>query len=136
MNAHTRVAFSIDELRKTLIFRYIGDISGDRLYAQALDHIQTVEAPWLYDFLVDTRRFDGVIRAGDTERFGRQWADLAQGRDAGRRIAVVSRDPLIRARKNLRDAIFCHRQSGVFATMDEALEWLETPVADLWKSAV
>ncbi len=128
MSPHARVAFSIDEPRKTLIFRYIGDLSGDRLYAQALDHLHTVEAPWLYDFLVDTRRFDGVIQASDTETFGRSWADLAQGRDAGRRIAVVSSDPLIRARKSLRDAIFPHRTSDVFATMDEALEWLGMPV--------
>jgi hypothetical protein len=121
---HARVAFSIDEPRKTIILRYIGDITGDRLYAQVLEYIHTVEAPWLYDFLVDTRRFDGVIRAADTEKLGRLWAELAQGRDAGRRIAVISSDPLVRARKSLRDAIFPHRTSGVFDTMDEALEWL------------
>jgi hypothetical protein len=124
--SHARVAFSIDEPRKTIILRYIGDITGDRLYAQVLDYIHKVEAPWFYDFLVDTRRFDGVIRAADTEKLGRLWAELAQGRDKGRRIAVVSSDPLVRARKGLRDAIFPHRTSGVFDTMDEALEWLET----------
>jgi len=127
MSAHARVAFSIDEARKTLILRYIGDISGDRLYAQVLDYIHTVEAPWLYDFLVDTRRFDGVIQAADTEHIGQLWAGLAQGRDKGRRIAVVSTDPLIHARKSLRDAIFPHRRSAVFTTMDEALEWLAEP---------
>ncbi len=128
MSPHARVAFSIDETRMTLILRYIGNISGDRLYAQVLDHLRSVDAPWLYDFLVDTRRFDGVIQAADTENIGRQWAELAQGRDAGRRIVVVSSDPLVHARKSLRDAIFPYRTSAVFETMDEALEWLGTPV--------
>lgn len=130
MSTHARVAFSIDETRKTLIFRYIGDLSGEQLYAQILQHLQTVEAPWYYDFLVDARRLDGVIQAGDTEAFGKQWETWAQGRDAGKRIAVISNDALIRARKNLRDAIFLHRLSGVFTTMDEALEWLATSTTD------
>ncbi|MGN6365126.1 STAS/SEC14 domain-containing protein [Asticcacaulis taihuensis] len=126
MSLRARVTFSIDEASRTLVFRYIGDLTGDRLYAQIIDYIQTVEAPWFYDFLVDARRFEGVIQSSDTEAFGRWWADIAQGRDAGRRIAVVSGDPLIHARKGLRDTIFPHRTSGVFDTMDEAQEWLAT----------
>ncbi len=124
MSLRARVTFSIDEASRTLVFRYIGDLTGDQLYAQIIEHIQTVEAPWLYDFLVDARRLEGVIQASDTEAFGRWWAEYAQGNDAGRRIAVVSSDPLIHARKSLRDAIFPHRTSGVFDTMDEAQDWL------------
>lgn len=126
MSLRARVTFSIDEANRTLVFRYIGDLTGDQLYAQIINHIHTVEAPWHYDFLVDARRLEGVIRASDTEAFGRWWAECAQGRDAGRRIAVVSSDPLIHARKGLRDAIFPRRTSGVFDTMDEAQEWLAT----------
>ena len=126
MSLRARVTFSIDEASRTLVFRYIGDLTGDWLYAQIINYIQTVEEPWHYDFLVDARRLEGVIRASDTEAFGRWWAECAQGRDAGRRIAVVSSDPLIHARKGLRDAIFPHRTSGIFDTMDEAQEWLAT----------
>lgn len=130
MSLRARVTFSIDEANKTLLLRYIGNLSGDQLYGQVLDHIRTVENPWLYDFVVDARRLQGVIRASDTETFGRQWAQLAQGRDIGRRVVVVSEDPLIHARKTLRDAIFPHRISGVFHTMEAAMEWLEAPVPE------
>ncbi|MFT4075451.1 MAG: hypothetical protein QM647_07950 [Asticcacaulis sp.] len=127
MSLRTRVTFSIDEANKTLIFRYIGNLTGDQLYGQIFDSLKEVESPWLYDFLVDARRLDGVILASDTEAFGHIWAELAKGRDRGRRIAVVSSDPLIRARKTLRDAIFPDRVSGVFETMEAATDWLQTP---------
>lgn len=135
MSLNARVALSIDAPRKTLIFRYIGNLTGPELYAQVLAHMATVDAPWEYDFLVDARRLEGIIQASDTEAFGKHWAELAQGRDDGRRIVVISEDPLIRARKSLRDAIFPNRFSTVVTTMNEALEWLKLPADQLEKAA-
>ena len=124
MSLRARVTFSIDETRKIFVIRYIGDLAGEQVYSEIFEHFQSVESPWLYDFLIDTTRHEGVIRSEDTEAAGKRWAALAQTRDSGRRIAVISTDPLIHARNNMRSEIFPHRTCEVFGTMEEAKEWL------------
>ncbi|MDI7774661.1 hypothetical protein [Asticcacaulis sp. EMRT-3] len=124
MTSHDRVSLSLDEDHRILTLRYIGGLGGDVLYAQLLEQFHRISAPWSYDILVDTRRYDGVILASHTEAFGQQWADLAQGRDQGRLMAIITTDPLIRVRKGLRTTIFPNHISEVFATFDEGLDWI------------
>ena len=102
MPLRPRVSLSVDKALNILTLRYIGDMDGATLYAQLLDQFLRVGDPWTYDLIVDFSRYEGVLLTSDNEAFGRVWEDLAQGRDAGRLMAIVSRDPLKQQRKHRR----------------------------------
>jgi len=124
MSLRPRVSLSVDKALNILTLRYIGDMDGATLYAQLLDQFLRVGDPWTYDLIVDFSRYEGVLLTSDNEAFGRVWEDLAQGRDAGRLMAIVSRDPLIIARKAIRAYIFPNFIIDVFTNCIEAQTWI------------
>ncbi|HEX7799368.1 MAG TPA: hypothetical protein VF402_03405 [Asticcacaulis sp.] len=124
MPLRPRVSLSVDKALNILTLRYIGDMDGATLYAQLLDQFLRVGDPWTYDLIVDFSRYEGVLLTSDNEAFGRVWEDLAQGRDAGRLMAIVSRDPLIIARKAVRAYIFPNFIIDSFITCAEAQDWI------------
>ena len=124
MSLRPRVSLSVDKALNILTLRYIGDMDGATLYAQLLDQFLRVGDPWTYDLIVDFSRYEGVLLTSDNEAFGRVWEDLAQGRDAGRLMAIVSRDPLIIARKAVRAYIFPNFIIDSFITCAEAQDWI------------
>lgn len=125
MPLRPRVNVAIDDDLHILTLRYIGALDGEEIYARVMTFFRTLDAPWTYDLIVDVSRLEGVITSSDTEWLGREWERLAAGRDKGRLMAVVSTDPLVIARKGMRDRIFPNFESDVFATRDEALYWIQ-----------
>jgi hypothetical protein len=125
MSLRPRVQISIDEAHQRLTIRYIGELDGEALYTSLLAQFRSMSAPWSYDLVIDVTRYHGVILYTDTEMMGREWEALAQGRDKGRLMAVISRDPLIVARKPLRERTFPNFISEVFATCEEAYAWID-----------
>jgi hypothetical protein len=124
MSLRPRVSLSVDTVLNTLTIRYIGDMDGASLYAQLLDQFLRLGEPWTYDLIVDFSRYEGVLLTSDNEAFGKVWENLAQGRDAGRLMAIVSRDPLIIARKAIRAYIFPNFIIDVFNDCAEAQTWI------------
>ena len=124
MPLRPRVTLSVDKALNILTLRYIGDLDGAGLYAQLLEQFLQLGDPWTYDLIVDFSRYDGVMTAQDSESFGKVWANLAQGRDAGRLMAIVTRDPLIAARQSIRVSIFPNFLIDVFSDCAEAQSWI------------
>jgi hypothetical protein len=83
-----------------------------------------------FDHLLDLRRFDGASMGSELAAFGQTWREAAAGRDAGTRTAIVSTDPLFRARLSFYREQFPEREIDIFRTFDEALDWLKPRRAD------
>lgn len=125
MSARSRLSLSVDEDRRIIVLRYFGDLEGSEVNLTMMDHLSRLSEPWTYDSIVDLRRHNGTVTAAEIEELGMRWALLAQGRDTGRFTAVISQDPLVRARFALTEAAFPFRRMDIFDTFDEGIDWID-----------
>jgi hypothetical protein len=124
--SRSRITLSIDEEMKLIIVRYIGDLDGDEVNTNMLQSFAKLDKPWTYDTIMDMRRFNGTIMTTEIEDLAKGWAQLVQGRDAGYLSAVISDDPLVRARFSITQSLFPQRILENFNTFDEGLNWIKT----------
>ncbi len=121
----SRLTLTVDNDLRLLVMRYIGDIEGEQINFSMMEQLSAVDQPWTYDSLVDLRRHDGLVTAEEIQELGLRWAMLAQGRDKGRLIAIISTDPLVRARLSGTQGAFPFRVINLFETFDEGLDWIK-----------
>ena len=119
-----RVGFAVDPTDLIVTVRYIGAIGGDHIVPAVLKGFAAVERAWDYDCIFDLSRHDGLVEIRDNDALARGWLNLTGGRDAGRRTAVVSSDPLIDARLPLIQPMFPFRTLMTFASVEAARGWL------------
>lgn len=127
MNGH--VGFTMDALKRRLIFRYTHVREGENALIEVGQTFQTVDKPWEYHVLLDMRRYNLILDLSQVQQFAEYWANFMQGRDQGRRVAIVSTDPVVRLRMSEYGRIFPTRIFALFETFDEGLDWLGTPLA-------
>lgn len=122
--SRSRITLSVDEEMKIIIVRYIGDLDGDEVNSNMLQNFAKLDKPWTYDTIMDMRRYNGTIMASEIEELSKGWAQLSQGRDAGYFSAIISDDPLVRARLSITQSLFPQRILENFNTFDEGLNWI------------
>lgn len=125
MSMRSRLNFSQNDEQKLLTIRYIGDLDGQAIVNGIARYLESVGEVWLYDIVIDMRRFEGFVPFDDLGRLARQWATIAQGRDMGRKVAIISSDPLVLARASAYPATFPTRVIRIFGDMVQAQNWIE-----------
>ncbi len=120
-----RLTLSADHELKIFFVRYIGGIDGGDINDSMIEQVAKIDRAWEYDCVIDMRRHDGTVLASDIDALAARWGQLAQGRDRGRRTAVVSEDPLVRARMPITQSLFPQRVMMHFENYEEGLEWLK-----------
>ena len=121
-----RLTFKADPATRILFVRWIGDMPGRDIVDGMIGHMKTMEQPWTYDMVIDLLRFEGHLHLPESDALGQVWRELAQGRDAGRRSAIVTGDPLLAARLSMTRETFPGRTLAMFGQVQEALTWLAT----------
>ena len=121
----SRLTLSVDNSNQIILFRYIGGIDGADINVSMIDQLKQIDQPWAYDNIVDLRRHEGLVTADEIEDLGRRWQMMAQGRDAGTCIAIVTDDPLVHARLPITRGAFPGRVVEGFALLEEAMGWIE-----------
>jgi hypothetical protein len=124
--AYTHLNISIFPDERHVLVRPKGELSGTEIGVTSLTRILETPEAFTYDHLLDLRRFDGASMSSELAAFGQTWRESADGRDAGTRTAIVSTDPLFRARVSFYREQFPEREIDIFGTFDEALDWLKT----------
>lgn len=119
-----RLSFNIDEEQKLIVIRYIGALDGHEIVATLSKNFEAMGDPWLYDMVFDMRRFDGFVPFEELGLLARNWAVLAQGRDMGRKVAIISSDPLVHARFGAYKQEFPTRTFQVYSDINEGWMWL------------
>ncbi len=89
----------------------------------------TLTSPFGADFLLDLRGLTGPLDILSNEALGRRWAELARGRDVGRRTAIVTTDAGVAGQLDTFRAIYPYRKISVFADLEAAKVWLAS-IAD------
>jgi len=120
-----RITVSIDQAMKIMIVRYIGGLDGEDVNDGMMSQLVNIPDVWTYDSMIDMRRYEGTIMASEIEDLSLRWNLLAQGRDRGGFIAIISDDPLVRARLSITQTLFPQRIMENFNTFDEGLDWIK-----------
>jgi len=124
--ARSRITLSLDLDQKLMILRYIGDLAGDEVNLNVMQQLVTVPEVWNFDSMIDMRRYHGTILFSEIEELSASWNGLVQGRDSGKSTAIISDDPLVRARLSSTQSLFPLRVIENFNTFDEGLDWIKS----------
>jgi len=121
------LTWDVDPNRHLTVLRLAGDLDGTavrtRIEALCHAHPETIDN----HCLVDVRSYTGDLGYDDLTTIAGQWQKLARGRDAGRGIAIVTNDRFARFLIRAVALLFPTRRFALFADVDEAVQWLETP---------
>ncbi len=92
---------------------------------KVMEDVRDDDRPWRWNILFDMRAFEGHEVFAEWEAFARDWYGLAGDRDSGRRMAVVSEDPLIAARFSTHSYqdLFPTRDVRLFTVLEDAVAW-------------
>ena len=114
----------VDKTRRLITFRLSG-MEPSRYYVDLmLDAYKQVPELWLYNRILDHRKFRGFIEFDDLLRIQAFWAEVMEGRNEKPRVALVTRDPLAHARTSAAGNMFTDAQFRSFMNMRQALAWI------------
>lgn len=122
-NAYRLVVF-VDDERKIIIIRPIGDMPGAEFVEKLFEAYEGVTAPWLYSRLCDFRRFDGHLQQHDLDEIVRRWQVLAAGQAYHANVAIISLDAFARIRLPSVSPQFPNETICLFTDYHEAMGWL------------
>lgn len=127
MSIRSRIRLTIDADNRILIIR-LSDREDRPDAPDMIDHIRAAGAPWLYDAIIDFRRYAVELSRDHLAFLTQKWRELEQGRDTHGRLALVTADPALKARLiGLKD-VMPDRPTAIFDTFDEALDWVKQTV--------
>ena len=124
MNSAYRLVFFVDEERKVIIIRPIGDMPGAEFIDKAFEGYERLTKPWLYSRLNDFRRFDGRLSDDDLAEIARRWRLLVGDEHYHANVALISLDPFTRIRLPLVSPQFPNETICLFTDFHEAMGWL------------
>ena len=76
---------------------YRDRVDGKNPFQAFADGVGGLFAAYRFDFLLDLRQARGPLDFLTNPSLSRRWADLAHGRDVGRRTAIVTGDSHVRS---------------------------------------
>lgn len=121
----SRVSISADHDSRVIIIRVVGNVEGSAFVDTAMSRFADFEDPWAYAHLLDFRHKESMTLSEDVERLAKWWEGLRAGR-CGEYTAVISADPVFKARLGFFKAIFPDRVIQAFDSLDEGLDWLKS----------
>ncbi len=122
-----RLNFFTDHDRKIMIFRVIGPMPGEEFVERLFESYATVEAPWSFHRVMDFRRFEGLVDYAFIEEIARRWSALCAGRGVRTKVALLSADPLDKARITAAAPMFPNETILYFTDYQEAMAWIAAP---------
>lgn len=91
-----------------------------------LEAFNEIPKAYLYDWLFDFTALSQVISAETALETGAEWRRIAQGRDVGRRSAVISRHPKYQTLIDETQKTMPFRSLAFFDTIEEGQHWLQS----------
>ncbi|ESQ90366.1 hypothetical protein ABAC460_09430 [Asticcacaulis sp. AC460] len=119
-----RLNVFVDEDRKVLIFRVIGAMPSAEFVQRLHAAYATIDRPWTWSRVMDFRRFEGVIDLTDVEEMAQRWKAMTADQNYHARVAVVSTDPLDKARVPTASPLFPNETVCHFSDYHDAMAWV------------
>ena len=124
-------AFSIttrpDLVRLRLETVCSGPIDSAAFVDDQIAHFRRMDAPWLFDRLVDLTACSGFVAYEDLARMARYWETIIRLAPRPLRNAVVSDNRMVAARMPTVDLLYRNQEFRAFADRAEAEAWLDSP---------
>jgi len=130
MSMPYRMNVFVDDDRKVMVLRVIGDMPGADYVERLFDAYAQVPDAWNYARLMDFRRFEGMIGFDHVETIVSRWNSITADIDYHAKVAVVSTDPLDAVRVPAVSPQFPKETICHFSDFHEAMDWLTASGTD------
>lgn len=120
------IRIEVDEINNIIAVQLPGGAEHTNLRDDLIAVFREIKNAYQFDWLIDLRLNEHAISAADNADLAHEWWDFSKGRDVGRRLAVITADPLRLARLSESQATFPYRRLAMFETVDEGMNWLQS----------
>jgi hypothetical protein len=117
----------VDHERRVLTVRVIGLMPSAEFVDRLFEAYGRIDQPWTYNRIMDFRRFDGQISEDYIEEMGRRWHAIVPPGTARSKLAVVSCNPLDKARVPSVSPLVPSRAICHFSDFHSAVRWILSP---------
>eukprot|EP01042_Synura_sphagnicola_P028536 gene28536-36799_t len=124
MSRRSKISLTVDNSNMILIARLYGSRDESQEPQDLIDFVSAADAPWLYDIIIDFRRFESEISRDYIAFLTNKWRDLEAGRDQQKCMALVTNDYGLKLRLAQMMDVMPSRRISFFSSMDEALDWI------------
>jgi hypothetical protein len=124
MHRISRISLTIDRPNAILAARLYGLRDPAEDPRDLIDHLAAAGEPWLYDILLDFRRFEADLTPDAMAFLIRKWIALEEGHITRKLLGIVTGDLKFKAQLIAISDAVPHRQVVIFDTFDEGLEWI------------
>ena len=135
MSRRSRISLTVDTPNLILSARLYSLYDEADGAPDLVDHLKAAGQPWLYNIIIDFRRFEAILDDVYIAYLANKWAQLERGRDGGKRLCVVTSDPCLKARLSGLSAAMPQREVALFDCFDQGLDWTRTGDAKLREAA-
>ncbi|MBW8882599.1 MAG: hypothetical protein JF615_14600 [Asticcacaulis sp.] len=124
MSQRSRISLTVDVSSHILMIR-LHSLGDAHETPDLIDHVNDVAEPWSYDAILDFRRYEAELSHDYLIHLGQKWVQLAQGRDLGRRLALISPCPVLSGQLLALAKALPGRGLAVFESFDDGLDWIK-----------
>ena len=126
MSRRSRISLTVDSANMILIARLYSTRDENQEPQDLVDFLNAADSPWLYDFIIDFRRFETELSRDHLLYLTHKWAEMSRGRDHHKCLALITGDYSLKMQlTRLMDAM-PPRLISVFKSTDAALDWIAT----------
>ena len=118
------IAFEADTTKKRIHVKVSGPVDSARYVDDCIAFFRGIEAPWLYQRLVDFRDTTGTIRYEDAIRMEQYWASTPQAAHPIRTAVILKAEDELHRNQSMKLIFESHPVIG-FLTEAEAVAWLD-----------
>lgn len=116
--------YTVDVDTRLITLRLFGREPSAHYADKIIELYRTVPELWLYNRLVDHRKFRGLIVLDDLKRMSAAWEEVTAGHVAEPRVAFLTRSSLTQARVKAHGTVFPGQTRRSFTSVPEAMAWV------------
>ena len=124
MSQRSRFSLTVDVSNRILMIR-LHSLRDEHTTPDLIDHLKGIADPWTYDAIFDFRRYEAELSRDYLAFLTHKWLIISEGRDRGRRMALVSACPVMTLQLQEMRRAMPDRGIAIFESFDEGLDWLK-----------
>jgi hypothetical protein len=125
MAIRSRITVRLDEERKIILFRVVGDVDGAEIVDTLMKTYAALNEPWHYHRILDMRRHDGLMHICHIDDLRQRWQAMAGEDHNVMRGAVITHNPVSFARIGNVRTSFNNKNIYTFREFEEGMAWVE-----------
>ncbi|WAC48643.1 hypothetical protein OVA03_01535 [Asticcacaulis sp. SL142] len=125
MAIRSRITVRLDEDRKIIVFRVLGDVDGAEIVDTLMKTYAVLNEPWHYHLVLDISRHDGLMHVSHIDDLRQRWQALAGDYHNTVRGAIITHNPVSFARIGNVRTSFKNKNIYTFREFKDGMAWVE-----------